>query len=132
MNEYKARLELKSKLQQELLSFVELEDVQQAYFDHDGDTKEDFWYDQRDEWIEELNDRRANTLEVRGYAHGLEIANALGYYDWSDIEDEFGVKITNGETLGYFASLKYVDEYGLVYDVVDAYIKDEFCFEFNN
>ena len=39
MNQYQVRLELKSKLQQELLSFVELEDVQQNYFDHEGDTR---------------------------------------------------------------------------------------------
>ena len=132
MTQYEARLELKSKLQRELLSFVELEDVQQNYFDHEGDTREEFWHDQREDWINELNDRRANTLEVVGYAHGLQLANALGFYDWSEIEDEFSIKITNGESLGYFASLKYVDELGLVSDVVDAYLLDEFNVDLDN
>ena len=130
MNQYQARLELKSKLQQELLSFVELEDVQQNYFDHDGDTKEEFWHDQRDEWINELYDRLVHTLEVIGYAKGLEWASALGY--WSNYDNNIlGIEITNSETLGFVACYEYVHEEGLVYDVVDAYLKDEFYVELN-
>ena len=124
MTEYKARLELKSKIQQELLSFIEIDDVkieaQEDGFD---------WHDKRDELIDELNDRLLNTLEVIGYAYGLQLASALGMWNWED--NDLGITVKNGEDLGFVASYEYVQHYGLVYDIVDAFLIDEFEVELN-
>ena len=124
MTEYKARLELKSKIQQELLSFIEIDDVkieaQEDGFD---------WHDKRDELIDELNDRLLNTLEVIGYAYGLQLASALGLWNWED--NSLGITVKNGEDLGFVASYEYVQHYGLVYDIVDAFLIDEFEVELN-
>ena len=124
MTEYKARLELKSKIQQELLSFIEIDDVkieaQEDGFD---------WHDKRDELIDELNDRLLNTLEVIGYAYGLQLASALGLWNWED--NDLGITVKNGEDLGFVASYEYVQHYGLVYDIVDAFLIDEFEVELN-
>ena len=124
MTEYKARLELKSKIQQELLSFIEIDDVkieaQEDGFD---------WHDKRDELIDELNDRLTYTLKVIGYAHGIQLASALGLWNWED--NDLGITVKNGEDLGFVASYEYVQHYGLVYDIVDAFLIDEFEVELN-
>ena len=129
MTEYKARLELKSKLQQELLSFIEIDDIKAEAFEYfEGkdhkEAFESFWNDKRDELIDELNDRLINTLEVIGYAHGLQLASALGLWNWED--NSLGITVRNGEDLGFVASYEYAQHYGLVYDIVDAFLEDEF------
>ena len=124
MTEYKARLELKSKIQSELLSFIEIDDIK-AEAQEDGFD----WHDKRDELIDELNDRLLNTLEVIGYAYGLQLASALGMWNWED--NDLGITVKNGEDLGFVASYEYVQHYGLVYDIVDAFLIDEFEVELN-
>ena len=122
MNQFEARLEIKRKLERELISFVDVERIK-GY----GNTDEEFWYDIRDEWIEELNDRLNDTLRIYGYAHGLQLANALGYWNW-----EGKPEIKNGEDLGFYASKDYVYEEGLIYDVIDECLLKHFNVELNN
>ena len=124
MTEYKARLELKSKIQQELLSFIEIDDVKIEAQEDGLD-----WHDKRDELIDELNDRLTYTLKVIGYAHGIQLASALGLWNWED--NDLGITVKNGEDLGFVASYEYVQHYGLVYDIVDAFLIDEFEVELN-
>ena len=122
MNQFEARLEIKEKLKRELISFVDVERIK-GY----GNTDEEFWYDIRDEWIEELNDRLNDTLRIYGYAHGLQLACALGYWNW-----EGKPEIKNGEDLGFYASKDYVYEEGLIYDVIDECLLKHFNVELNN
>ncbi|MGI9549514.1 MAG: hypothetical protein ACR2M7_06050 [Bdellovibrionales bacterium] len=135
-HEYTIKNELKSKLQRELISFVDVERVKNNAFiyfkgkNHE-EVYEDFWNDLRDEWIDELNDRLITTLDVIGYANGLEIALGLGY--WAGYDNNIlGIEINNAETLGFVASYEYVIENGTVYDVVDALLLDYFEVELNN
>ena len=122
MNQFEARAEIKRKLERELISFVDVERIK-GY----GNTDEEFWYDIRDEWIEELNDRLNDTLIVYGYAHGLQLACALGYWNW-----EGKPHIKNGEDLGFYASKDYVYEEGLIYDCIDECLLKHFGVELNN
>ena len=126
MNQFEARHEIKEKLRRELISFVDVERIK-GY----GNTDEEFWYDIRDEWIEELNDRLPNTLQVYGYAHGLELALGLGYWNWAGKKD-MGINIVDGEMLGFYASKDYVYEEGLIYDCIDECLLKHFGVELNN
>ena len=129
MNQFEARLEIKRKLERELISFVDVERIK-GYGEYNEAIKnndDEFWYDLRDEWIEELNDRLNDTLIVYGYAHGLQLACALGYWNW-----EGKPHIKNGEDLGFYASKDYVYEEGLIYDVIDELLKTHFNIELNN
>ena len=42
-----------------------------------------------------------------------------------------GITIENGEDLGFVASYEWVQESGIVYDVVDEFLKDNFEVELN-
>ncbi len=132
MNDYTVKLKIKSKLQQELLSFIEIDEIKNEVFEafkgenHD-EVYEDIWRGYRDEWIDELNDRLVNTLNVIGYHNGLEIALALQYWNFEDATFE----IKDAEDLGFNASYDWVTENGVIYDVVDAFLKDEFEVELN-
>ena len=136
MKEFEIKNEIKEKIASELISFVDvhrIKDIEVYEFfkgrDHE-EAFEEFWYGKRDEWIEELQDRIFNILEVIGYHKGLEIALALGY--WSGYKDNIlGIEIDNSETLGFVASYEWVFEKGIIYDVVDECLKNHFDVELN-
>jgi len=133
MNQFEARLEIKRKLENELISFVDVERIK-GYGEFNEALKnsdDDYFYALRDEWIEELNDRLPNTLDIYGYAKGLEFALALGYWNWEGKRDN-GINIVNGEMLGYYACKDYVYEEGLIYDVVDEGFKKYFGIDLTN
>ena len=136
MKDFEAINVVKGKLESELISFVDvhrIKDIEVYEFfkgrDHE-EAFEEFWYGKRDEWIDELNDRLFDTLNVIGYAHGLELASGLGFWSWES--NNFDLEIKNGEDLGFVACLEYVQEKGLVYDVVDECLKNHFDVELNN
>ncbi len=131
-NEFEVKNDIKRKLFNEAISFVDVERVKENTFDYflgkdHEEVYEEYWYSLRDEWVEELYDRLPQAIEVYGYANGLNIAQGLGYWDWS--ENSLGIEVTNGETLGFVASYEYVNEFGLVYDVIDDILKDYFGVE---
>ena len=135
VSEYKIKDEIKNKIASSLESFVDVQEILDETFEafkgeqHD-DVYESIWYGYRDEWVDELNDRLTQDLEVIGYAYGLKIALALGYWAGYN-ENSLGITIENGEDLGFVASYEWVQESGIVYDIVDEFLKDNFKVELN-
>ena len=128
--EYEIKRRIKQSLVDCLDGFVDSKEIQENIYEamkghnHD-DVYEEVWNYERDDLINEMHDRLPYALEVIGYAYGIEIALALGYWSGYNGDNSLGIEINNGEQLGFVASYEYVVEKGLVYDVVDEYLKEE-------